>query len=101
MKNSKIPQFVLECTKTDYPNHLCLNTKYKVDTTQRDNDNSVVVYWYCPLEYDWVCIGYFPLGCFNTLPIKQWIAKKKGVPMPEKPVRQRQQQVNRQRQRQI
>lgn len=93
MNKNDIPQFVLTCIRTDYPNHLCLNVKYKIDITKK-NDNEILVYWFHPIEYHWDCIGYFPLTCFDTTPVREWLNKKKGVEQRQ-PVRERVEQRSR------
>jgi len=95
MPEVKIPQFTLRCISSEYPNHLCIGTKYRVDPSDVSN-NECATYWFHPMEMRWVLIGYFSLNCFNTMPIREWLAKQKGEVISQ---RQRPQAVVSRRQR--
>jgi len=99
MPPNNIPQFVLTCIKSDYPQHLCVGIKYKVDPVNKDFFHECPTYWFHPIEIRWVLIGNFGLSCFNTEPIKDFIAKKKGVAVPAPVTSKRQRPVIKQRQR--
>lgn len=79
--------FVLQCIKSEYPRHLMVGVKYKVDVNDRNN-KEIATFWFHPLELIWVFIGYFPLECFDAEPIKKYLAAKKN-PVPAVSQRER------------
>ena len=83
MPNKEMPQFKLRCVKSDYPKHLIPNVVYTVDTEDK-HAGEYATYWFQPIENRWCLIGYFPIICFDTTPIRNYIAKQKGEPIQDK-----------------
>jgi len=79
MALSNKPVFTLTCVNSEYPHHLFVGCKYKVDVFDKNRDKESATYWFHPIENKWVLIGSFALTCFDLTPIREYAAKKNGT----------------------
>lgn len=78
--------FNLRCTNSEYPNHLVPGVVYKINTDIKDkNGEGYIIYWFHTMDRKWHQIGFFPISCFDATPIRNYIAKKKGIVVSDKP----------------
>lgn len=76
-KKTVIPFFVLRCLNSPCAHHLIIGESYKVKADDKAPDG--VATYHLAQDKKWYLIGYFQLGCFDTTPIKKWVAKIKGA----------------------
>jgi len=81
-----LPIFSLTCVRSDYPQHLAPGVTYKVNLNEK-HGQELMTYWWSPVERQWVNIGLFPMTCFDTTPVRTWLAERKGQAQPK--IRQR------------